>query len=200
MRRGVLSVLLVASAAGWTQGAPISFTFDDGGLADGDGDIRLSLYMSSLYPPLVLVNGAEVHSGDGFGSDHYLWTRPRLLGAGNILLGMVVPTTSVSFDGYIFDATSDADFTFTAYDLMGHTIYQQSWNTGSGTGFSFSTGPFSEPVYALNFSNSGQHDIGIDNLTLEPVDAAPPVPAPGAALLAAIGAALVRSLRRRRAL
>ena len=200
MRRGVLVTLFVAFAAGWAQGAPVLFTFDDGGLADGDGDVKLSLYMSSLYPPVVLVNGTEVHSGDGFGSDHYLWTRPQLLGAGNILIGLAVPATSVSFDGYIFDATGGADFTFTAYNLFGDTIYEQNWNTGDATSFFCSTGPLSEPVFALEFSNSGMHDIGIDNLTLEPVGSTSPVPAPGAALLGVIGATLVRTLRRRRAL
>jgi hypothetical protein len=194
MRRRVLAVVLVAFAAGWAHGAPISFTFDDGALADGDGDIKLSLYMSSLNPPLMLVNGAQVHSGDGFGADHYLWTRSQLLGAGNLLIGMVIPTTSVSFDGYIFDATSGADFAFTAYNLTGQIIYQQTWNTGSGTGFFCFTGPFSQPVYLLKFSNSGQHDIGIDNLTLNAI------PAPGAGLLVMAGTALVGYLRRRRTL
>ena len=115
--RGVLAVLLVAFAAGWAQAGPFLFTFDDGGLADGDGDIKTEPVHEQPVSPLVLINGAQVHSGDGFGSDQYLWTRPQLLGAGDILIGMVVPTTSVSFDGYIFDATSDADFTFTAYNL-----------------------------------------------------------------------------------
>ncbi len=176
------------------QATPTLFTFDDGGLADGDGDIRLSLYMSSLYPPLVLVNGAQVHSGDGFSTNQYLWTRPQLIGAGNILIGMAVPTTSVSFDGHIFNATGDADFTFTAFDLAGQVIYQQSWDTGSGTSFFCSTGPLPQPACFLNFSDSGKHDVGIDNLALEMV------PVPGAALLAVIGAALVHHLRRRRAL
>jgi hypothetical protein len=194
MRRGIIAILFVTLANGWAYGTPITFTFDDGGLADGDGDILLSLYMSSLYPSVVLVNGAQVHSGDGFSTNHYIWTRPQLVGAGNILIGMVVPTTSVSFDGHIFNATSGADFTFTAYNLTGQVLYQQSWDTGSGTSFFCSAGPLPQPAYFLNFSDSGKHDVGIDDLTLTMV------PAPGAALLAVIGAALVHHLRRRRAL
>jgi len=191
MRRGVVAVLFAVVMAGLARGGPISFTFDDGGLASGDGDIKLSLYMSGLYPSWVLVNGAQVHSGDGFSSDLYIWTRPQLLGAGNILIGMVVPATSVSFDGHIFDATSGADFTFTAYNLIGQTVYQQSWNTGSDTSFFCFTGPLPQPAFVLNFSNQGQHDVGVDNLTLNPV------PAPAAGLLGVIGVALVRALRRR---
>jgi hypothetical protein len=194
MRRTVLVVLWVVLAAGWAYGTPVTFTFDDGGLANGDGDIRLSLYMSTVAHSLVLVNGAEVHSGDGFGPDQYLWTRLQLLNPGNIRIILTVPATAVSFDGHIFDATAGADFTFTASTLLGAPIYQQSWNTGSGTSFSFSTGPFPQPAYMLNFSNSGQHDVGIDNLVLNPV------PAPGAALLGLLGAALVHHLRRRRVL
>jgi hypothetical protein len=116
MRRTALVVLWVAWAAAWAYGTPVTFTFDDGGLANGDGDIRLTLYMSTVYHSLVLVNGAEVHSGEGFGSDQYLWPRLQLLNPGNIRIYLVVPTTSVSFDGYIFTATNAADFTFTAYD------------------------------------------------------------------------------------
>jgi hypothetical protein len=179
MRRGVLVALFVTLAAGGAWATPVSFTFDDGGLANGDGDVKLSLYMSSLYPPAVVVNGADVHSGDGFGSDLYIWTRPQLIGAGNILIGMVVPATSVSFDGYIFDATSGDDFTFTAKDLLDHTIYQKSWNTGDGTGFSFSTGPLPEPAFFLSFSNAGMHDVGIDNLILDSVGPPPWFRCPG---------------------
>jgi hypothetical protein len=131
----------------------------------------------------------------GSGSDQYLWTRLQLLNPGNIRIFLDVPTTSVSFDGYIFKATTGADFTFTAYDKTGQIIYQQSWNPNvNGTGFSYSTGLLPEPAYSLNFSNQGRHDVGIDNLTLTPI------PAPGTGLLGVIGAVLVRTLRRRRTL
>ena len=55
-------------------------------------------------------------------------------------------------------------------------------------------------AYGLRFSNSGQHDVGVDNLTLNPVDSPVPIPAPEAGLLALAGTALVGCLRRRRML
>jgi hypothetical protein len=198
----VLILLFAALAvAGPVHATPTLFTFDDGGLSSGDGDLAVSAYMSSLYSSLVVVNGSDVHSGDGFGPDLYLWTRAQLLNPGNIRIILTVPTTSVSFDGYIFDATSGADFTFTASNsLFGPPVFQQSWNTGTGTGFSFSSGPFTEPAYILNFSDSGKHDVGIDNLVLAPPGPTSPVPVPGAALLGLLGAVLVRSLRHHRTL
>jgi hypothetical protein len=197
MCRGVITVLLVVSAVGSAYASPVLFTFNDG-LASGEGDIGISLYMSNGYPPLVIVNGAQVHGGDGFHSnplDLYLWTRLQLLNPGNIRILLGVPTTSVAFDGYIFDATPGADFTFTAYGLFGQVIHQQSWNPNAdGTALSYSTGALPTPAYWLNFSNQGQHDIGIDNLRLTPI------PVPGAVILGSIGIGLIGSLRRRKVL
>jgi hypothetical protein len=187
----ILAVL--SSMAGMVHAAPTLFTFDDGSLASGDGDVKLSIYMSLRYPSWVLVNGAEVHTGDGFNSSLYIWTRAQLLNPGNIRIILGVPTTSVSFDSYVFNATTGADFTFTAYDQTGNIILQQSWNANvSGLAGSYDSGPLATPAYSLNFSDNGKHDVGVDNLVLSAV------PAPGAAAHAALALALLAPLRRRR--
>jgi len=82
MNKSIFAVLSIVCTAGIAQGGPVHFTFDGGGLASGNGDIKISQYMSSLYPSWVLVNGAEVHTGAGFSSDLYLWTRLQLLNPG----------------------------------------------------------------------------------------------------------------------
>ena len=193
-RHALYMAVLVALSVGATQANanPTLFTFDDGALAVGDGDLKVSAYMGLSYPSWVLTNGAEVHTGDGFHSNLYLWTRLQLLNPGNLRVWLDVPTTSVAFDAYVFKATTGADFTFTAYDQKGQIILRQSWDAGvNGVGYSYASGPLPMPAYSLNFSDNGRHDVGIDNLLLTPV------PVPGAALLGLIGVLLVGRLRRR---
>ena len=60
MGRGVRAAILVLFLCGFTHAAPVLFTFDDGSLAGGDGDIKVSLYMSGRYPPFVLVDGRQI--------------------------------------------------------------------------------------------------------------------------------------------
>jgi hypothetical protein len=192
VQRAVYAAILVLFLSGIVQAAPALFTFDDGTLASGDGDIKVALYMTSRYPPFVLVNGTQVHSGDGFGNDLYLWTRGQLLFPGDIEVVLGTPANAVAFDWYVFNATSGADFTFVAYDIHGNIVHQASWDAGiSGTGDSYSTGPLATPVYRLVFSDNHKHDIGIDNLFLDPV------PVPSALALGLIGVGLLRSVRRR---
>lgn len=194
MSRRISIVLSLVLAVGSAHAGDTLFTFDDGGLSSGDGDIKISLYMSEQYGSLMVVNGAEVHSGDGFGSDLYLWARAQLLNPGNIRMILLEPVNQVSFDGYVFDATSGADFTFTAYNLCGDIVYQKSWDAGAGDIGHVSTGTLPEMVYQLNFSDNGKHDIGIDNLQVGVV------PVPGAMALGGLGVAFVGYLRRRRAM
>jgi len=195
MRRCIFCALLGLLVAGSTYADDTSFfTFDDGLLAEGDSDLAVSVYMTLRHPGIVVANGAIVHSGDGFGDDLYLWTRSQLLNPGNILILLTSPVNYVSFDGYVFDATSNADFTFTAYSLDAQIIHQQSWNAGVGSIGTYSTGMLPEMAYGLSFSDSGKHDIGIDNLRIGVV------PAPGAGLLVVLGTALAGGLRRRQTL
>jgi hypothetical protein len=115
--------------------------------------------------------------------------------------------TSISGDGYVFDATHGADLVVKAYD--------SSWNTGGGTvenpysgaliatqtfncGYSDNT-PFSFSLNNLTdavlftFSDSGYYDVGIDNLNVNLV------PVPGAFLLGAIGLGVAGMKLRKRA-
>jgi hypothetical protein len=190
VRRGLCAAVLALSLFGSAHGAPTLFTFDDGALASGDGDIRVSLYMTVRHPPWVVVNGSQVHSGDGFGDDLYLWTRGQLLHPGDIQILLGDPVAEVAFDWYVFDATEGADFTFVAYDGRGNIVHQATWDAGvDGTGGTYSTGPLGVPVYRLVFSDNHRHDIGIDNLSLMPV------PVPGAILLGVLGASLISMVR-----
>jgi len=189
-----ISIVLVAAlAVGTAHAGDTLFTFDDAWLVSGASDIGVSLYMSQQAGSPVVVNGSEVHSGDGFGDALYLWTRTQLLNPGNIRILLAEPVNYVSFDGYVFDATSGADFVFTAYDAHGHIVHQASWNAGVG-GLTYETGVLPEYVYQLNFSDHGRYDIGIDNLRLATI------PAPGAVVLGGLGLSLVGYLSRRKAL
>jgi len=194
MSKTVAIVLLAVFAVGSAQAGDTLFTFDDGALVEGQFDIAISAYMSLRHPGLVVASGAQVHSGDGFGDDLYLWVRPQFVDPGDILIVLTSPVNYVSFDGYVFDATPGADFTFTAYNLAGEVIHERSWYTNVGDIGNYATGLLPEMAYGLNFSNSGSHDIGIDNLRLAVI------PAPGAGLLGVIGAAVAGCLRRRGAL
>jgi hypothetical protein len=186
--------LVAVLAVGSAHAGDTLFTFDDGFLASGSGDIGVSLYMSQKAGSPVIVNGAEAHSGSGFGDDLYLWTRFQVINPGNIRIFLTEPVNYVSFDGYVFDATGGADFTFTAYDQNGDVVHQASWNAGVGGIGSYETGMLPTYVYQLNFSDHGRHDIGIDNLRLATI------PAPAALMLGSLGMGLVGYLRRRKAL
>ena len=203
MKRYVLPVIMaVALAAGMAHaGATCSFCFDTctHGLLD---DVTVSTYMSGLYGSPVAVLGSEVHSGDGFGSDKYLYA--SWLSGGRIAVTFLCePVECASFQGHVFDATTGADFTVKAYDCVWDAItgkspiYTQSWDCGDGATISCPTITFCKPAYCLVFSDEGVHDIGLDDLCVSRCTC-PTIPAPGAVLLAGLGTMMVGWLRSRR--
>ncbi len=185
----MLITILVICMAGTTFAA-VTFTFAP--LPDGATPTALNAYMTSVYGSSVTAQSAYVFSGDGFGADSYLTTRPN---PGYMDIWFVDPISSVYFEGYVFEATSGADLRYTALDQNNQTVDTAAWDPGSGAGGSYSSGLFSAPVYHLRFSNSGIHDIGIDNLRVEKSQA---VPAPGAIALGSFGMLLVNWLKKRK--
>lgn len=193
-------VSLVTVAA---QAAPTLFTFDSLNLLDGENAI--SQYMSNLYGSKVVVDDAVVWQGDGFGTTKYITTLNPCnpFWDGNFEIKFREEgVRCVSFDWFVFDDTSGADFTFKAYDANGNKIWQ--WNaelagescrnqTGGGTYCADFGGLVATRLY---FSNAGVHDVGIDNLRVNWCV----IPAPGAVLLGSIGIGLVGWLRRRESL
>jgi hypothetical protein len=225
-----LSVLLLMTSVIF---AGTTFTFDDG-LVPGQMDGVLlnqhpvSDYLTAGYGCTISARGMSVNQGLWQGNDSqyisthgftgrafdiYFGQTDYSLCQGNFLSNPGAPINSVSFDWYVFNPTTGADFTFRAYDADGNFVKEAvrelednsywifsddlvdefHWFTHGGGGsicFEFDT-----PVYQIQFSDNGIHDVGIDNLILECAPAV--VPSPGALVLCSIGLLGIGTVRKR---
>jgi len=208
MKQLMIAVAVVGVLGASSAQADVSFSFDP--LADGANSGQVSSYMTNLNGSGVTVTDARVDQGDWNGNaSSYLWTAGGSFGDMEISFDEAV--SSVSFMGYIFDATRGTDFSLKAYNADygdgGWSRYipnpdakvdTYNWWGGDDTQFFSGWIEFSEPVTLLVFSNSGLHDVGIDNLRIEGADIpVEPVPAPGAIVLGAIGLGFVGWMKRR---
>ena len=113
--------------------------------------------------------------------------------SGDIQILLGVPATEVAFDWYVFDATSGADFGFTAYDDTATSSSRRAGMRASAAQATRSqTGPWAAAACRLVFSDDHMHDIGIDNLALVRPFRSP------ALMLSVVGVALARTIRRNR--
>ena len=191
MKKLIMTTILVICLSITAQAnAAYTFTFDP--LSTGASNAAINNYMSTVYGSQVTTQSAHVYTGDGFNNTQYLTTKPS---PGYIDIWFTQPISSMSFQGYVFEATPGADFSYSAFDASNNLVDSASWNPGTGGQGSYSSGAYGSPVTHLRFSNSGMHDIGIDNLVVT----GKAIPAPGAMLLGSIGIAFTGWLRRRRA-
>ena len=192
MKNSVLKITLVILIAGAAQ-ATTTFTFDDGYLTFADKDADISSYMTDLYGSTVTTLGAYVDSDDTFNTSLFLSTYTNNSGAIDIWFDD--PIGAASFDWFVFEATDGAAFKCVAYDAHNNIVdifYEYTeMNVGGSSGLIM----FDSPVTHLWFTNSGFHDIGIDNLQ---VGGGHVAPSPSAVLLGSIGVSIVGWLRRRR--
>lgn len=210
MKQIMIAVTVVGMVWASSAQADVSFSFDP--LADGANSSQVSTYMTNQNGSGVTVTDARVDKGDWNGnSSSYLWTAGGSFGDMEISFDQAI--SAVSFMGYIFDATAGTDFSMKAYNadyndgLWSRGIPNpgakvgdsHNWWGGDDTQFFSGWIEFSEPVTMLVFSNSGLHDVGIDNLRVEGAVGLPiqPVPAPGAIVLGAIGLGFVGWMKRR---
>lgn len=209
----VLSICMVGAAQAF-----VTFTFDDGSgankLYDGDGSRDIGTHMTWRYGSTVTVSDAEADNDDWeiSGPDNetiFIRTGVSSSEKDFEILFATVPVTSISGIGYVFDDTSGPDIVITGYgsdygsveNPSGTSVGTWSADPGDDKQVSFSL-TFSSPAYLLVISDSGEKDVGIDNLQVEPYVAGggAVIPAPGAILLGSIGVGLVGWLRRRRTL
>jgi hypothetical protein len=220
---GVLTICLIGAAQ-----ASVTFNFNI--LSDDGTSAAIGTYMTGLYGSTVTVSDAisdndnwsgnttiaiNTMSGSNVGGDFEVLFGVQPISA---LLGSGGTGSTV---GYVYDATSDDDFSIKAYDSTygdvenpsasalvtnWHVDYGTSWwglvNDGDNTVVNLPDLSFTRPVSLLVISDSGTKDVGIDNLQVEPYVAGggAVIPAPGAILLGSIGVGLVGWLRRRRTL
>jgi hypothetical protein len=196
MRRTGLSVVVVLSACLMASAASAAVTFDFNSLSTGDGASAISSYMSDVLGAKVVVTGAEV-GGEGLPALRYLPFKPppqmsawadngtpfiwTAAGAGRdfeiefqdaLIMG-------VSGLGLVYDATSGADFVIKAYNAAGSLVdVKKWWVTNDGTEVPFQL-TFDEAVKRLVFSDSGKHDVAVDNLRV----VASVVPEPATAVI-----------------
>jgi hypothetical protein len=209
----ILSICLVGAAQ-----ADL-FTFD--ALSNGNRDTQVSTYMTGVSGSAVTASGVRAGdntywaaSGDWLGKangDVFVKT----YGSSDLeIVFATKPFLQTGGQGYVFSATSGADFTVKAYDSTYNSgtytwflwklpytgedpnpsalVYSNSWNASAGTQIDFSA-VFTRPVSLLVFSDSGSYDVGIDNLYV----GTPSVPVPGAVLLGVLGlGAAGRKLRK----
>lgn len=194
MKKSILTIVLVLCIVSAAQ-ADVTFTFDDGGLKFADHDAEVSSYMTSKYGSNVKTNGVYVSSDDNFNKTLFISTYKNTSGDFDIMFDKAID--SASFDWFVFDATSGADFRYKAYDENGNLIDSLTEYCSTNSGGASGLREYKTPVAHLWFSNSGVHDIGIDNLT---VSGGNVIPAPGAVLLSSIGVSIVGWLRRRKTL
>jgi len=180
----VAAVLVMAAPA-----AQADVTFDFNPLVPVlHGDTAISNYMTNVYGSSVTTNGARVGLDLGFGMDPYIFT-DILTGGDFDIWFNDVPVKALQFQGHVFRATRGADFRLKAWS-GGSVVFNEAYFGGEGT-FNTPWIVFSDPVDHLRFSNSRVHDVGIDDLQVEPV------PAPAAVVLGAIGLGLVAWMNRR---
>lgn len=185
----ILTIFIVGSAQ-----ASTTFTFDDGYLSFADKDAQIGSYMTNLYGSTVSTLGAYVDSDDNFNTSLFLSTYTNNTGTIDVWFEDA-PIGAASFDWFVFEATDGADFKCVAYDAHNNIVdifYQHTeMNVGGSSGLIV----YDVPVTHLWFSNSGFHDIGVDNFQVGGGHAAP---SPSAILLGSIGVSIVGWLRRRR--
>jgi hypothetical protein len=207
MKQYALPVIVaMAFTAGMAYGGPTAAHFDFDSLNHSvvplADEATASFYMSNLYGSPVAVVGDEIHSGNGFGSDNYLWAR-AYLGGKIAITFLSEPIQCFSFQGHVWEDTGSCDFAVKAYDCVFDAItnrdpvFTKTWNWPNGANQNFDSGTLVLPkaAYCLVFSDAGIHDIGFDDLC---VNICQTVPAPQAFLLAGLGMSLVGWLRTRR--
>jgi hypothetical protein len=222
----ILVAAVIALTAGSTVADPVTFTFD-GQIGSPYGTTqlentsdagRISAYMTNIYGSAVAVTDGRINdnqdgSGDWTGhawGDNFLRTGD---GADMEILFSTTAIGSVSGSGYVFDATSQADWVIIGYgagygnvenpnaaaevarwtvDFGTSTNTYWDWWTWSWVTETIDLGDNSEfdfslafgaPVSLLVISDSGTYDVGVDNLVVSSYV----VPVPGAVLLGMLG-------------
>ncbi len=214
----VLSICMVGAA----QAVPTTFNFNS--LSDEGGSGPISTYMTGVYGSTVTVSDATSDNDSWSGNTTIAIRTSASVGGDFEILFGVQPISGLlglggtgSTVGYVYDATSDDDFAIRAYDSTYGSVEDPiasalvaSWSVDYGTWWFWDLGDdtvvrlpdlsFSRAVSLLVISDSGERDVGIDNLEVNPYVADGAIPAPGAILLGGIGVGLVGWLRRRRTL
>jgi hypothetical protein len=158
------AVLLLAGDA--RAGSTVTFDFDT--LSPFRGDAFISGYMSNVYGSPVMTEGARTVADDFIDSDIFIATSIQFLGRGDFEITFgEVPIVGASFEGHVIDATVGDDFRFTAY-FDAAEVFSFTRNDGAEV---FEAGFFSFPGPAnrLVISDTARKDVGIDNLTVQPV-------------------------------
>ncbi len=217
---GVAAVIVVSMGHAVHAASVVEFDFDVPFLRSGDGPDRLSLYMSFLYGSQVTATDATVDVSPSPVFDKYIYTDRSTGPAGSDLEISFddLPIQQFGFIGYVFRATLGADFRVRAYnsdyDTGTYSVFGFDVPHSRGApnpaslvrdfsyevGGPFATGfvpettlRFDEPVELLVISNSGVHDVGVDNLR---VKAMPTPTAAGAGLALVAGVLAMRRGRR----
>jgi hypothetical protein len=213
-----LSVIAMLAVIAPAQGA-VTFDFEGatvGGTpgAAGTANQFLSSYMTGVYGSSVTATGGaawtNADTGDDWSgkTDTDKWVRSYGAVGYSVTPGIfqisfdAVPILAGGFEAYVFEATTDADFTVSFYTSGYGDRYNPNPGallgtlpTDFGVGGMVVSFVSPVPISLMVFSNEGYHDIGVDDLVVTSV-----VPAPGAILLGTVGAGLLGWLRRRRAL
>jgi hypothetical protein len=204
MNRLLWMTLLTACLAGNVQASLYSFDFE--GISSPGKASDISDYMTGVYGSTVTVTDARRNGGGswtGNGTD-FIWTGDGPDVGGDLEILFNIPITSLSVQGFVFHETVDPDFSVKAYDntyggdvenpLPSALVSSHEYSgVDDKTPINISGLTFSGPVSLLVFSDSGEHDVGIDNLQVN--TAAVPVPAAALLGLLGLGAAGVK-LRR----
>lgn len=173
-----------------------STLFDFNDLGPFEGSNGIGNYMSDLYGSEIEVDGARATNDnssppEGLGqgeTDRMIATSFQLLNRGDFeILFTEVPIISASFEGHVLDPTPGVDFSFKAFS--GDNLVFEITRNNAEEVFESGVFNFDEPVDRLRFSDSGRHDVGIDDLNVTAV------PEPATGLLCIAG--LVAMLRRR---
>ncbi len=183
-------LVCLACASSVQAGAPL-VTFDFNALDARDRSTAISDYMTTVYGSTVSVSGARAFAQETDSSDIFIATSFQLFNRGDFeILFEDVPILGARFEGHIIDGTIGDDFVFQAFDGQTERL---TFSRDDGVGI-FDSGwiDFGGPVDRLVVTDSGRRDVGIDDLTVQPV------PEPTAGLLALIGTAVLCRLRRRR--
>ncbi len=194
MKKLLWMTLLTACLTVNAEAALYSFDFE--GISAPGKPSDISNYMTGVYGSTVTVTDARrttAGAWTGNGTD-YLWTGdgPTTQGDFEILFANT-PITSLAVDGFVFHESGDVDFSVKAYDSTYGDVENPQASalvrSDAYLGFDDKTPisipglTFDRPVSLLVFSDSGEHDVGIDNLEVGTAV----VPAPAAALLGLLG-------------